>query len=176
MYEKNDVMNLFQTAKVQYEYLVSNGFPVNMYEVYVAYEVTLNHNCALSIYFDKYEYAGGAHGLTTRESDTWDLKRSKMIHLRNLFPRGLDYGQCIKNNIKEQIEEIRKDESYWFFDNYQELVDKNFKEKSFYLSPEGLIIFFQQYDIAPYASGIPTFLISYGSCGAKAPFCKPSYR
>lgn len=176
MYEEKDVMNLFQMAKVQYEYLVSNGFPVNRYEIYVSYEVTLNHNCALSIYFDKYEYAGGAHGLTSRESDTWDLKRSKMIYLRNLFPCGLDYSQCIKENIKKQISQIRREESYWFFDDYQELVDKNLKEKSFYLSPEGLIIYFQQYDIAPYASGIPTFLIPYGTCGVKVPSCKSSSR
>ncbi|MFU2363539.1 MAG: RsiV family protein, partial [Clostridiales bacterium] len=30
---------------------------------------------------------------------------------------------------------------------------------SYYLTPKGIVIYFQQYDIAPYSSGLPEFLI-----------------
>ncbi|MEM5769578.1 MAG: RsiV family protein, partial [Bacillota bacterium] len=30
---------------------------------------------------------------------------------------------------------------------------------SFYMVPEGLAVYFQQYDIAPYVMGIPVFVI-----------------
>jgi hypothetical protein len=59
-----------------------------------------------------------------------------------------------------------------YFDNYEQLVSTNFKANNFYLSREGLVIYYQQYDIAPYAAGIPTFVIPYGPGGAKQPGCQ----
>jgi len=48
-----------------------------------------------------------------------------------------------------------------YFENYRELIDKNFHEENFYCEPRGIVIYYQLYDIAPYASGIRTFLIPY---------------
>ena len=48
-----------------------------------------------------------------------------------------------------------------YFEDYCKLVLDSFNPEQFYLVPRGntydLVIYFQQYDIAPYSTGIPTF-------------------
>jgi hypothetical protein len=51
-----------------------------------------------------------------------------------------------------------------YFDNYEELVEQTFNENSFYFTPEGVVIYFQLYHIAPYSSGIREFLLPYNKC------------
>ena len=48
-----------------------------------------------------------------------------------------------------------------YFDDYQDLIKKNFNPQSFYLTPNGLVIYYQQYEVGPYAAGIIEFTIPY---------------
>ncbi|HWQ73960.1 MAG TPA: RsiV family protein, partial [Syntrophomonas sp.] len=48
--------------------------------------------------------------------------------------------------------------------NYEELVEQTFDVNNFYCTPQGVVVYFQQYDIAPYASGIREFLLPYNRC------------
>lgn len=171
MYQKNNVMNLYQMAMAEYEYSVAHGYPVREFEAYVNYEVTFNQDCALSLYFEQYEYSGGAHGLTVRNSDTWDLKRSRRMDLSDFYPNNSDYKDEIIQNIITQIETQIAAGSGMYFENYKQLVIDTFKPNNFFLTPEGVAIYFQQYDIAPYASGLPTFIIPYNSIGPVQPSC-----
>lgn len=171
MYERSNIMNLYQMAMVEYEYSVANNFPIHQFEAYVEYYITYNQNCALSLYFDQYEYAGGAHGLTVRYSDTWNLPKSKRIELADLFPQRDNYRDFVIQAINNQIENAVAEGNSMYFENYEQLVNDNFKANNFYLTREGLVIYFQQYDIAPYASGIPTFVIPYGPGGPIPPKC-----
>lgn len=171
MYEKSNIMNLYQMAMVEYEYSVANDFPIRQFEASVTYQVTYNQNCVLSVYFDQYEYAGGAHGLTVRTSDTWNLQKSSRMDLSDLFPSRRNYREFIIAQINKDIEEILKTNHGQYFDNYQTLVFEHFKGNSFYLTIQGVVIYFQQYDIAPYATGIPTFVIPYSPSAATQPRC-----
>lgn len=47
-----------------------------------------------------------------------------------------------------------------YFENTCKLVLDAFNPNNFYLVPNGIVIYFQQYDIAPYSSGIRTFTIN----------------
>jgi hypothetical protein len=158
-------------AMVEYEYSIANNFPVRQFEAYVNYFVTYNQNCILSLYFDQYEYAGGAHGLTVRYSDTWNLPKSKRMELSEFFPHRNNYREYVIQTIVKQIEDEIANGNSMYFENYVQLVNENFKANNFYLTKEGLVIYFQQYDIAPYASGIPTFVIPYGPTSVVLPKC-----
>jgi hypothetical protein len=171
MYERSNVMNLYQMAMVEYEYSVANNYPIHQFEAYVDYTITYNQNCYLSLYFDQYEYAGGAHGLTVRYSDTWDLPKSKRVELAEMFPHRTHFREFIIETIDKQIETEIQTGNAMYFENYAQLVNENFKANNFYLTKDGVILYFQQYDIAPYAAGIPTFLIPYGPGGAMFPRC-----
>lgn len=175
MYEKDKIKKLYQMAIVDYEYAVKNNFPIRPYEAYTDYFVSYNQDCAISLYFDQYEYTGGAHGNTLRYSDSWNLPYSRPIVLKDLFYDRKDYQEYIIQNIIKQIDNEIASGNGAYFDDYAELVRANFKENNFYLTEEGVVVYFQQYDIAPYASGMPTFLIPYSAQGPLHPTCKISY-
>lgn len=171
MYERSNIMNLYQMAMVEYEYSVANNFPIHVFEAYVDFTVTYNYNCIVSLYFDQYEYAGGAHGLTVRNSDTWDFSRSKKLELADLFPNRPQYREYLIQYIDDEIDKKMAQDSFQYFENYTALVNENFKASNFYLEDGGVVIYFQQYDIAPYASGIPTFFIPCSESGMCLPRC-----
>lgn len=171
LYQKFHVLKLFQMAIDDYEYATKNEFPVRVYEVVVKYELTYNQDCVISLYIDRYEYTGGAHGMTHRSADTWSLDKGRRMSLSDFFPNQKDYTEQIIKAINNQIkEDIEKGNNY-YFDDYENLVRENFNERNFYIVPEGVTIFFQLYEIAPYSSGIMTFLIPFGGNSAKQPKC-----
>ncbi len=148
---------LYQMAVEQYLHDIENDFPVRVFEGLQVFKLTYNKACIISLYFDNYEYTGGAHGLTSRSSQTWNLQTGEMLELSQLFADSFDYKSYLIQQIIEQI----KENPDIYFDNYEELVVQNFNENSFYCTPEGLVIYYQQYDIAPYSSGIREFLLAY---------------
>ena len=154
---------------VDYEYSVINQFPLRQYEVYVDFNVTFNLSCILSLYFDCYEYRGGAHGSTIRTSDSWDIFCSRPITLMNLFPPHTNIKEYYINAIIEQIRHEVQNGSSLYFDDYENLVKQYLSLSNFYLTYDGVVIYFQQYEIAPYATGIPEFLIPYSKEGASLP-------
>lgn len=171
MYVKTNIRKLYQTAMVEYEYAMANNFPVRPFDAVTVYDVTYNRNCVLSLYFDRYEYTGGAHGMTIRNSDSWNIANSSPIRIKDLFVMPDDINAFITDAIVEQIIQISmaEVEVFPYFENFKELVKENYNPKSFYINSRGVIVYFQQYEIAPYASGIPEFLLSYGIGGPIRP-------
>ncbi len=156
-YLEND---LFHLAVKQYKEAARNGFPAHAFEALFVYKVTYNHLCILSLYFEKYEYTGGAHGNTIRFSETFNLRESRRVHLNELFTCSIDYHKYIFKQAKAQIEE----DPDIYFDNYARLLVEAFNEYSFYCTQDGIVVYYEHYDIAPYSSGIREFLIPYSKC------------
>lgn len=165
LYKKFHVMKLYQMAIDDYEYATANNYPVREYEVVSEYTITNNNNCILSLYFDRYEFTGGAHGMTSRSADTWNLKTGRRMDLSEFFPGKKDYRTYLINEINRQIENLIKEDNAYYFEDVSSLVKENFNERNFYITPEGVVIFFQLYEIAPYSSGIQTFLIPFQKGG-----------
>ena len=126
-----------------------------MYELYREYQITLNQENAVSMYIDEYIFSGGAHGTTTRTSQTWNLMLGKMVELYELYPNEpyflLDILRKINREISENLE-------IYFADPYP-LVVEYFNPDSYYIDNGKVVIYFQQYDIAPYSSGIIEFTL-----------------
>lgn len=157
-YSENE---LFKEAKEVYDYNASNGYPTMVYEVFLDYTITYNQNSIVSLYSDEYIYSGGAHGNTIRSSQNWNINFAKQFSLESLFDNDCNYILDILKDINNQIEEQIANGSNQYFDNYCSLVLNTINLNNFYLNPGYITIFFQQYDIAPYSSGIPTFNIQY---------------
>lgn len=157
-YSENE---LFKEAKELYDYNVSNGYPVMMYEVFLDYTITYNQNSIVSLYSDEYIYSGGAHGNTIRSSQNWNINFGRQFSLESLFDNDCNYILDILKDINNQIEQQIANGSNQYFENYCSLVLNTINLNNFYLNPGYITIFFQQYDIAPYSSGIPSFNIQY---------------
>jgi hypothetical protein len=160
---------LFQQAKEQYEEDIQTGAPVRIFEAVTDYTVTLNEDCTLSLYFDRYEYTGGAHGGTVRSADTWDIALCARIRLSALCALPAHCREYVIEQVIRQIE-TQIGEGEYYFDDYQRNAAIHFSPQSFYLVPEGVTVYYQQYDLAPYSSGILEFLIPY-SAAIRKPGC-----
>lgn len=152
--------NLYNDAKELYKYNKENNYPIMVYEVDMIYEITKNEDNIVSLYSDEYIFSGGAHGNTIRTAQTWNLKTGNLLELKDFFKDNPYYIIDILKTINNQIEEQIKNEGEGiYFDNYCQLVLDSFRLENFYLYKNFVVIFFQQYDIAPYSTGIPTFYI-----------------
>ena len=149
---------LFSDSKAQYDYNVSNGYPIMVYELVFKYTVTYNLEPVISLYQDEYTFTGGAHGSTIRTSQNWNLECDRQFSLDDVYICQPNYMLYILREINRQIQERG---SNLFFDNYCSLVLDTINPRQFYLTPSSVVIYFQQYDIAPYSTGIPTFEICY---------------
>ena len=96
--------NLFKEAKELYDFNVSNGYPVMVYEIVSDFTVTLNKKPCISIYSDDYMFTGGAHGTTTRTSQNWNIQTGNQINLNELFDCNCDYVLYILKDILRYVE------------------------------------------------------------------------
>lgn len=172
LYQKFHIKNLFKLAMEEYNESKKQDYPFRAYEVYVDYTVTYNKECILSLYFNKYQYTGGAHGMTNREADTWDLSKAEKIDLKDLYVgEDRSLADYFVNEINRQIKVNIDAGNNYYFENYEELVKEYFNPRNFYINEEGVVIFYQLYEIGPYVSGIMTFTIPYEEGVIELPSC-----
>lgn len=152
---------LYQQAVATYYESRENEFPFRRYEAVLQYEITYNQNCHLSLYRDQYLYTGGAHGGTIRMSNTLDLMSGCDIPLSCFFPADQDYRTLLIEQIIGQADENIQQNPGIYFEDYHALIMKYFHEEHYYLTPTGVAIYYQQYEIAPYSTGIVVFTIPY---------------
>lgn len=151
---------LYEQAKETYEYNKKNGYPIMVYELFEQCNITYNYKNVVSLYCDEYTFRGGAHGNTIRRAQNWDLELAREIPLES-FSGGNPYFLInILKQINMQIAKQIENGTGAYFPEYCQLVLETFNLENYYITPKGIVIFFQQYDIAPYSSGIPEFLIT----------------
>jgi hypothetical protein len=142
------------------------------YEAEVSYTVTYNRRCAISLYFDSYRFTGGAHGNTVRTSDTWNLNKGTRMRLSDFFPAESDFRAYILEKINARIAEMIAAGNDIFFGDPTELAREYFDGQNFYLTADGIVIYYQLYTVAPYASGIVEFLIPWAKGEVIRPGCE----
>ncbi len=158
--ERYVITDLYREAIELYKYNKKNGYPLMQYEIIQEYNITYNKEKIISLYLDNYEYRGGAHGNTIRTSQNWNLSLGRMIPLWQLYQNKPYFILYILKEIIRQIKNQIETKENYYFENYGELVIETFNPKNYYLNENGITVFFNQYDIAPYSSGIPEFNIS----------------
>lgn len=152
---------LFPQAVEQYKESQKISVPFHPYELMQVFCVTYNQSYILSLYYDQYIFTGGAHGNTVRYSNTWNLKTDSILMLKDFFPFNPGYKADIITAINTYIAKEKAAGRSDYFDEYKQNVTDEFNENNFYITPEGIVVYFQQYQIAPYSSGIPQFLIPF---------------
>ena len=121
------------------------------------FEIKKNRDDVISILVKYYKYSGGAHGYYEYIPYNIDLRKGNFIALKDIFKDNVDYKMLINKEIENQIKEMRKNEKY--IDKIYEFHGIKENQK-FYLQDGKIVIFFDLYDIAPYAAGVPEFPIT----------------
>jgi hypothetical protein len=156
---------LYDQAINYYRDSLKNNFPFFGYEVFIEYVITYNDNCFLSLYSSNYEFTGGAHGSTRRVSNTWELCTGESIYLNNFFEPSSNYTRMLIQEMIKQAEKSIIENELIYFEDYRELIAKYFNPINFFMSPTGITIYYHQYDIGPYSTGIVEFTIPYEKIG-----------
>ena len=116
------------------------------------YAVKFNGDGLLSLTIRYYYMAGGAHGSTAMRAYNLDVATGKRMNLNDLFRTDTNYRERLNEWIREDIR--RRGKAHYRFDGIRD-------SQEFYLTGEGLVIFYQPYDIASWADGYVRFLIPY---------------
>ena len=140
----------------------------NKYVFELRQDVKYNENDFISIVSDIYQYTGGAHGSSTWNARNIDTVTGDDVLLDGLF-EGDDYKSVLDRLIWEEVEE-NPDE---YGDLWEKPQIKDSNQRDFYLTDDGLVLFYQPYDLSYYARGFVEFEIDYSDILG---YLKPEYR
>ncbi|MBU5676167.1 DUF3298 and DUF4163 domain-containing protein [Alkaliphilus sp. MSJ-5] len=144
-----------QMAENDFKDAKKSNIELRKYELLINYEVHTANNNLISVTTLNYQYTGGAHGMSVKVLYNFDLTTGKEIALGDFFKEGSNYKKVINEEIQKQI----KENPDKFFPDEVELFSGISDDQSFFIKDGKLFIYFGQYDIAPYSSGIIEFEI-----------------
>ncbi len=116
------------------------------------YEVFRNDTDFVSLTQQVYQYTGGAHGMTWQIGQTIDLSTGRQLMLADLFLPEANYRERLGQFVR--TEGAARQLPMWKFKGVH-------PQSAFYLSDDGIVLFFQQYEVAPYSAGIIKMQIPY---------------
>lgn len=134
-----------------------HDFEPHAFVAYTRFEVAFNESRILSIPVTYYQYTGGAHGMTEIRSYNIDLRTGELFKLNEI----LNNQQIAA--INEEIERQLQEDSENFFPEAAQDFEGVADDQHFYLENGTLVIYFDLYELRPYALGIPEFRFSLDS-------------
>ena len=114
----------------------------------------------VSIKFERYHYGeGAAHGLNIISTFNYDIARKKIIGLDDLFePKSAYLEELSMLCGKDLIKQVGKVDEGWIKDG---IAPNKVNFAAFGLQEKALVLYFQPYQVACYASGEPEVHISF---------------
>ncbi len=153
--ENQGLLNAYELKKAGE---AGTGSP-NRCETWFDYRVKYNRNGLLSLILTNYQYSGGAHGSTVQTAYTFDLKTGKTLELQDFMKSGSNFTSYMDSAVRAEIDKRVASGSLVEFGEGKFRTIGDYPD--FYLSNDGVVVYFQQYEYFPYAAGIQEFLIRY---------------
>jgi hypothetical protein len=129
-------------------------------EVDFAVDFKRDKNNILSLITYKYYNLGGAHPTTSTQSIVFDMKNGKKMSLEDV----LNFSENkLYEFIYDKFEEYFVDEfgEYQFEQFIKESLESEMENIGWYVTDDTLVLYFNPYQVTPYAMGTPTVEISY---------------
>lgn len=111
-------------------------------------------------------YSGGAHPNSIQTAWNLDMEQGMTLHLEDILCEGAEgrLAEIVQTMVDEKFQAFGQD---MLFADYQITIKSAFQSGSmtpyWYLNDTGLVIFFNQYTLGPYAAGIIKLEIPYES-------------
>ena len=123
----------------------------------------MNHNAQSIVSFQSefYHFTGVAHGMTGVYFANFNSQNGKRLMLSDLLIAGYEHElNKVAEKIFRKVRELKSEDNleeagFWFEGNKFSLND------NFGIKTDGLVFFFNSYEIAPYAMGPTEILIPY---------------
>ncbi|MCI2057521.1 MAG: RsiV family protein [Oscillibacter sp.] len=159
---------LYPETAAAYRQALAAGTPLPSHTAELTYRVTLSEQGFWSLYTESREQTDG-HLEILRRGDTWNLRMGTPAPLADFFPK---HYPIRKNLLQAACEEIERQERAGisrYHSRWRQELRHSFSRENFYLTPEGLCIFWPMYAVAPATEGIPAFCIPFSEDGCRIP-------
>ena len=157
----NNVINdkIYGYIKEFKEDVNSSDYPINQYYSLIILYDSYEYDNYISYIFRIEDYTGGAHPNHRIYTVVYDIKNNEIITIDDLINK----NQNILNIFSETSREILKSNnripsSTMLYEGTKPKI-QNFQ--NFVFSKNGIILFFQEYQVAPYSQGEFNVLINY---------------
>ena len=139
-----------QDAQALYEQMGADYRPM---EFTLTYEVTTNRKGVLSITSYVYANTNGAHPNTSKFSRTFDIKNQKEFKLIDVIigdKEGLEITtyDAFLSVLEKAIPNFSNEDA--------EVLGENLDNVKWYVTDDSLVMYYNPYEVAPYAVGYPT--------------------
>ena len=134
------------------------GFPYTLDSYYEKYR---NDNYLCYVFFTSM-YTGGAHPNNTIHTITYDIQSKQIVTIHNLISKNPNLLEILSKESRLILKKYPNFQSCSIVDMLMEGTEANTDNfKNFVFSKEGIIIFFEQYQIAPYSEGNFRIVVPY---------------
>jgi hypothetical protein len=147
------VDEMTDAARNDHETAEHDRMELRQYTCFVRYTVTRNDGRYVSLFVDLYRYTGGAHGGTDRRGFVYDASTGKRLGLDSFFGS----LAAARDAVVPVVQAAAEADPRIYFDNTADDIRNTISNYDAYLNDHAIVYFFQQYEIAPYATGIPEF-------------------
>lgn len=156
---------LLPAAQTAYRTALETSAPLPCFQAELDYHITRNQDGLWSLYTQAREHIGTGPVQLLRWGDTWDLSTGYPIPLSRFFPKGTPWKKQILSVAAASIEKQESAGVARYRDSWRKDLRRRFNARNFYLTKEGLSIFYRMYTIGPAAEGIPVFSLPYAQDG-----------
>ncbi len=129
---------------------ISEDIDTSNWSVDLYYDIATLTDKLVSLYITESSYLGGAHPNTLARGITYSLTKEKPLRADDLVENAYEKA---KAGVKARAEE--KPDDYPFYED-----SFSFDADEFYVTNNQLVFLIQQYEVAPYASGIMEYVMN----------------
>lgn len=133
--------------------------PFLPWEAELSYHITYEDDGLSSLYLDVTERRGAARPLTVRAADTWDRTTGTPLPLFHFLPPSRHWRRLAVEEVQRQAMDRLQEGESLFYEDVEERAAAHFSPRRFYLTEEGLLVFYPMWSLGSPAEGIPVFFL-----------------
>ncbi len=137
------------------------------FSVRCGFQVMLNGENVMSLFSDIFISMGYEGSLMERHARTYCMTNGAAVSLSMLFARGSTWKRNMIEALERQIASEAEENPGSYYSDWRQIFTGKLNERNFYLTSDGIVIFFEHLTIANGNAGIPSFLLPYGLFNAQ---------
>ena len=131
-------------------------------EISASFQVMKNSGGLFSLFNDTYFQLRHNGYKMSRTSKTYDMITGSALLLPQLFKHRSLFRQSLIRELRAKIEEEDDKTPGCYFSDWGDIFQHKISDSGYYLTEEGIVIYFQPETIAGLNAGMPSFMIPYG--------------
>lgn len=132
--------------------------PFQPWEAALTYRITYEGGGLSSLCLDVTERRGAARPLTVRAAETWSRRSGTPLPLSRFLPSPHWRRLAVEEVQRQALDRLQEGESL-FYEDVEARAAAHFDPRRYYLTEEGLLVFYPMWSLGSPAEGIPVFFL-----------------